>query len=256
MKTKLQQYFDRIGFTSHAKPDLETLHQLHLLHLTHIPFENLDVMYHNPISLEPEKLFKKLVEKKRGGFCYEMNGLFQQVLQTIGFDSHLIAARVKNSQGGFGREDDHAAILTILDGNIYLTDVGFGDSFLKPILLETGTVTEGKYTITEYDDNYLAYSSKNETTKQFETQFIFTLQERPLSYFTEGCEFHQTSPDSHFTKGRVITLAREDGRVTLSESKLKISQQGKVTEFPIHSEKTFSTYLKEYFHLNTEQLID
>src|SRR5687767_8714694 len=115
-----EKYLDRIGTgKNEIQPTLEDLKFLQRQHLLNVPFENLDIHWKRPIVLDAKKFYKKIIEEKRGGFCYELNGLFYELLSEIGFQSKIISARVSNGNGGFGEEFDHLAILTEIDDKQY-----------------------------------------------------------------------------------------------------------------------------------------
>ena len=125
----IEKYFKRLKYKGPAIASLELLEQLQQLHLLHIPFENLDIHWKIPIELDTNKIFDKIVNKKRGGFCYELNGLFHELLVTLGFETRMISARVydRNTKE-FGREYDHLAIIVRIEENEWLADAGFGES--------------------------------------------------------------------------------------------------------------------------------
>jgi N-hydroxyarylamine O-acetyltransferase len=138
----LAAYFERIGFSGPARPapTLDTLRALHLLHPQTIPFENLDVLIGRPVRLDLESVQRKLVESRRGGYCYEHNLLFRSVLQTLGFRVRSFAGRVL-----WGRDAPempartHMLLLVDLDEGTFLTDVGFGGMTLSaPLALQSG----------------------------------------------------------------------------------------------------------------------
>src|SRR3954468_6333227 len=129
-------YLERIGYQGPRAPTAETLRRLHLAHLYAVPFENLSIHWGEPIELDDEALFEKIVVRRRGGFCYELNGLFAALLRALGFDVAMLSAGVGGSAGEFSPEFDHMALLITL-GERWLVDVGFGDSFREPLRLET-----------------------------------------------------------------------------------------------------------------------
>src|SRR5262249_6906854 len=113
----------------------ETLRALHVAHLMTVPFENLDIPLGRAILLNDEALFAKIIEQRRGGFCYELNGLFAKLLRTLSFRVEMLSASVYNAEGIPGADFAHMALLVSLDQR-WLVDVGFGDSFRLPLLLE------------------------------------------------------------------------------------------------------------------------
>jgi N-hydroxyarylamine O-acetyltransferase len=141
----LTAYLRRIEFTDRPRPDLETLVALHRHHLLHIPYENLDVQLGRTLDLDPAAAFDKLVRRRRGGWCYEMNGVFSAALQEIGFRVSPIAGAVRRDERGKESIGNHLVLRVELD-RPYLADVGFGDSLIEPIPLEAGAYIQGART--------------------------------------------------------------------------------------------------------------
>ncbi len=135
----IQAYLKRINYQGGVTPTLETLRQLHHAHLHTIPFENLDIGLGRPIVLNEAALFDKIVIRRRGGFCYELNGLFAAMLRELGFDVTLLSAEVAREDGGYSPPFDHLTLMVKINGTAWLADVGFGASFLEPIPLDLNT---------------------------------------------------------------------------------------------------------------------
>ena len=153
----LSAYLDRIGYAGSRTPTAQTLCDLHRAHLFAVPFENLDIPLGREIICEEKAFLRKIVEKRRGGFCYEMNGAFAALLRALGFKVTLLSARVPREDGSDGPEFDHLALRVDLEGP-WLADVGFGESFLDPLRLETGTEQSqqvGKFRIAEQEKPFL-----------------------------------------------------------------------------------------------------
>ena len=216
----IDTYLQRINYNGSHEPTAETLRQLQMAHLLAVPFENLSIHNGEPIVLEDEALFQKIVVRKRGGFCYEDNGLFGALLHGLGFKVSMLSAGVANPAGEFGPPFDHMALMVELDQR-WLVDVGFGDSFLEPLLLdEPGEQVQGNrvFRIDRSDgESLLLLRNDGEAWKP---QYRFTLQRYTYSDYAEMCRYHQTSPDSHFTKARICSRATENGRITLSDMRL------------------------------------
>jgi N-hydroxyarylamine O-acetyltransferase len=211
-----------------------------------VPFENLDIHWGNEIVLDQQRLVSKIVEAKRGGFCYELNGAFAALLGELGFDVKMLSAGVATESGGFGPPFDHLALLVELNER-WLADVGFGDSFVEPLLLdETGEqIREGRaYRISRSMDGLLL---ERREEGLWRPQYRFTLRPYRLADFAGMCVYHQTSPESPFTRKRVCTLATSEGRITLSEDRLIITGNGERREQPIVDEEEHATALREYF---------
>src|SRR5215475_5423928 len=128
-------YLDRINYHGPLAPTAETLRDLQVAHLLTVPFENLSIHARQPIVLDDNALFEKIVKTRRCGFCYEANGLFAALLRSLGFDVAMLSARVANAEGEFGPDFDHMALMVSIDER-WLVDVGFGDSFHTPLLID------------------------------------------------------------------------------------------------------------------------
>src|SRR6266850_2828108 len=110
----IKAYLDRINYHGSLAPIAATLRALQVAHLLAVPFENLSIHAAQPIVLEDDALFTKIVEKRRGGFCYEANGLFAALLRELGFDVVMLSAGVANAEGSFGADFDHMVLMVLL----------------------------------------------------------------------------------------------------------------------------------------------
>lgn len=247
----IQKYFNRINFKGNVNTEFETLGALHLNHLLNIPFENLDIHIGRKIILDPEMIYSKIVLNNRGGFCYEMNGLFFGIIKSMGFNARMVSARVYDSEVP-GPEFDHMAIIVSINNKEYLADVGFGDSFLTPLEFAIGLVQKqnNKYYRIDNSDGagYIVKSSDN--GEDFHNLYLFTRVSRELEEFKLMCNYHQTSPESHFTHKRMCTIAKTDGRITLSGLKQIETKNGIRTETELKNADEFNKKLKEFFGID------
>jgi len=250
-KMKTERYLERIEYRGNTQPTIGLLRALQNNHLFRVPFENLDIHYKMPIELNLDDIFEKIVIRRRGGFCYELNGIFHQFLDSIGFDVKMISARVFNQgQQSFSPEFDHMAIIAKIDSSDYLVDVGFGEFALSPLRVELNTVQideRGSFRIEGNDDSY--YQVTKQVGENWVPEYMFTLRKRDLSEFTEMCRYNQTSPLSHFTQNKFCSLATENGRITVTANKIKISEGDRVTELQVNNEEEFLNALDKYFHI-------
>lgn len=245
---QISPYFKRIGYKGQGEANLQTLQELHLAHLLQVPFEDLNIHYGIPIRLGIPDLYNKVMVEQRGGFCYELNGLFRHLLIDLGFETKLIEARVFTDEGEIGVRYDHAAILIQLE-ELWLADVGFGDLFLRPLKFEPELIQKdeaGLFVIKKYDDDYFQLD-KSENGKDFAPKYIFSPKEEALSNFLPQCELKQVDPDGHFVKNRICTKATPTGRITLYNDKMIESINGDKRHTPIPDKQTFETLLKEKF---------
>lgn len=256
----IQTYLQRINYNGSVTPTATTLHKLHLAHLQSVPFENLDIHRGHPIVLDLDALFEKIVMRRRGGFCYELNGLLAWLLQELGFKVTLLSARDAHEDEGLGPEFDHLTLQVkcpadpATSSNPWLADVGWGDTFWEPLRLDKPGVerVEGlrAYRIDQDDSYYLLWQRNYDG--RWERQYRFTLEPRQLADFEPMCEYHQTSPQSHFTQHRICTLATSNGRITLDDHRFIITENGKrqkrlvsQTEYHAILKNRFGVELKE-----------
>ena len=248
---KIQIYLDRIHFSGVMARDLKTLQELHRAHIMHIPFENLDIHNKVRIELDKDRLFEKIVRQHRGGFCYELNGIYCELLMALGYEMRRLAARVYNKEGVRGPEFDHLALLVSLDGTDYLTDIGFGEFTFAPMKFSLGEQhldERGTFCIEEMSKG--EYRVIKLKADQRVPQYTFKNQDYSLEDYEPMCQYHQTSPDSHFTHKRFITRPTPNGRITLFEDKITFKENDEVVvERPVKGKKHFDLLLKQYFDM-------
>lgn len=223
-------YLKRIGYAGDRSPTTETLRALHRAHLYAVPFENLDIAWGRPLSLELPNLYAKIVVRQRGGFCYELNGLFAWLLQELGFTVTLLSASDAQEDGSYGPEFDHLTLQVRCPGEPpdslgWLADVGWGDSFRAPLRLDTADEQpEGARSFwiePLADAAYLLWMREHNGSE--ERQYRFTFEPRAFADFAPMCLYHQTSPLSSFTRRRVCTVATSTGRLTLRDNRFVVT---------------------------------
>jgi N-hydroxyarylamine O-acetyltransferase len=242
-------YLARIQYAGPLEPTPETLRRLQRAHLLHVPFENPDIPLGRQILCDENSFLNKIVHQHRGGFCYEMNGAFSALLRQLGFEVTLLSARVPRDDGSPGPEFDHLALRVDLD-QPWLVDVGFGDSFLDPLRLTADELQPQNgqtYRLTDGNQSLHLERLENDIWKP---QYNFTLQPRALQDFAPMCHYHQTSPDSPFTRKKLCTMATPDGRVTLSEQRLIFTRNGNKEEQLLTTGEQWRSALKQYFQIS------
>ncbi|MEQ8337975.1 MAG: arylamine N-acetyltransferase [Cyclobacteriaceae bacterium] len=247
----IKEYLNRIEYDGEVTPGIAALRELQQKHLLSVPFENLDIHYGRPIQLDTASFYDKIITNKRGGFCYELNGLFQILLNKLGFEAKIISARVYDEgKGTFGEEYDHLVIIVDTDQSEYLVDVGFGEFAFNPLLLEPNKIQDdprGKFIIEKGNDHYTV-SKLKEGSKN--VAYRFTDQARALSEFKGMCDYHQTSPHSHFTQKKLISKPTNKGRITLTGNTIKITEGDavqKCIEFP---KEAYDQQLRTWFNMD------
>lgn len=250
-------YLERIRYAGPIKPDAQTLVGLQRFHLLNVPFENLDIPRKRPIRLDEAAVWDKIINRKRGGFCYELNGLFARLLREIGFEVTYLNARVYNREGKLGIDFDHLALLVQIPGQAgrWLVDVGFGDSFHEPLRFEEqGEQVQGlrAYRLEQTPEGYVTWQRNYDGS--WERQYFFDLQpHRFPGEYEAACLYHQTSPQSSFTRSSIISRATPNGRVSLEDGRLILTEDGRRTERPIESREEYEALLKQYYDITLDK---
>lgn len=218
-------YLKRIDYQGEIEPTAKVLAQLQRQHLLHVPFENLDIHYHRKIELGAEAFYHKVVMQGRGGFCYELNGLFYELLYKLGFEVRRISARVYHDDGSLSPEYDHLALLVKASGQSYLVDVGFGRFAIATLPLSSGsqiTDSEGTFVLDQNGDSTWQVSIVKDNKKT--PHYLFTESPRELEEFASMCRYHQTDPKSLFLTNKLVSIALPNGRKTLTDDTLKVTK--------------------------------
>jgi N-hydroxyarylamine O-acetyltransferase len=219
-------YLSRFDASLLKEVSIENLAELQHLHMQHIPFENLDVIRRVPIYLNLHRIYEKIVENNRGGYCYEVNGLFNWLLVELGYNSHLVAATVRKPSGEWAKADTHAAILVQLD-QPYLVDVGFGAATPRlpiPLSGEERTDINGVFSAKIQSSHTFDLVLKTDSGER--TLYRFSTDKKVLVDFHEGCVFNQVAKESSFTHTDIVTRATPTGRITLSDQQLTVTENG------------------------------
>lgn len=224
MKINRDAYLQRFRATDSDKT-IEHLSELQSLHMRHVPFENLDVLRKKPIYLNMRNFYEKIVTKQRGGYCYEVNGLFYWLLTALGYQAHLAAATVKRPNGQYAKADTHVVIIVELD-QTYLVDVGFGNSPHHPVPLGGARQEDisGTYKI-DWRAKDQFHLVKKEAA-DWRTLYKFNTKKKDIVDFHEGCIFNQVSEQSTFTHHDIVTIATDHGRITLTDRTLTTTIDG------------------------------
>lgn len=244
-------YLRRIEYDGRRDPSSATLESLHRQHLFTVPFENLDIALSVPIQLDLERIYDKIVTRGRGGFCYELNGLFGELLRSLGFQVQMLSARVRRDDGGFGPEFDHMLLKVELE-DPWLVDVGFGDSFVDPIIFHAGgadRVNGYRYVVMPAGDEW---ELLREDGKGQVPLYCFRDVPHLLSEYQEMCDFHQLSPESHFTKNWICSRATPSGRITLANMRLIVTQDKSREEIQLSTETDLRRCLREAFAIQLD----
>jgi N-hydroxyarylamine O-acetyltransferase len=242
----ISAYLRRIAYAGPTVPSVETLWRLHRAHVLAVPFETLDIFRGREIILEENLFFQKIVVHRRGGFCYELNGLFAALLRNLGFSVVLLSARVPDAEGQRQLEFDHLTLQVEADG-LWLADVGFGDCFLEPLRLIEGLEQPQNRAIYRLrrEDGRLLVERRDRAT--WNILYDFSQTPRELWEFAPMCRYHQTSPASHFATRHICSRASAGGRITLTGMRLIEIDQGRRAERELQSETEYYAILRQRF---------
>lgn len=233
MTTDVSAYFARVGYPGDGTPTLDTLHALHAAHNRSIPFENLDPVLGIPVvDLSAAALTDKLVHHRRGGYCYEQNGLFGYVLEALGFGVERLAGRViwMSEPGAPLPAMTHNVLAVTVPGTDgrFLCDVGFGGQTLSsPIRLAAGPVQQTRhepYRLVDIGRD--TYRLEAFVREQWQPLYIFTTEPRPQIDLEVGSWYVSTYPKSVFVVGLSVALVTDDARWNMRGRQLAVHTGG------------------------------
>jgi N-hydroxyarylamine O-acetyltransferase len=249
----LTAYLDRIGVASVGDArvgtlDADALRELHRAHLLTVPFENLSIHLGEQISLSADDLIAKIVGRRRGGFCYELNGAFALLLERLGGRVQRVAARVYGANG-LGPPLDHLALVVHLaDGSgPWLVDVGFGSHSTGPLEFESRAEQHdpgGAFLLADADEGDV------DVLKDGAPQYRVERRERALDEFVPTCWWQQTSPRSHFTQGTICSMLTPEGRVSIADRTLIRTSGGTRTEEELTSDDDLLAAYRDHFGIS------
>lgn len=241
----IDNYLKRINYTGSCEPTLATLQGLHRAHLFAISYENLDIHLGCPLVLAEDYIYEKLVMRQRGGWCYEMNGLFAWALRELGFHVSLLAGTVRKPGQTHSTEGNHLTLLVALE-RPYLADVGFGNGFPEPLPLCEGSCEQGGFVYRLRQDGARWF---------FHNQihggdgFDFTLQPHHMADFADQNHILQTSPESGFVRLTICHRFTPQGIVSLRGAMLKQYTPDNVAEQIIESAAQYTAIMTNVFGL-------
>ena len=250
----VEAYLDRIGAGRPAQPTPAALQHLHARHLLAVPFENLSIHLGEPIVLDEALLVDKIVGRRRGGFCYELNGAFGALLGALGFPVTYLAAGVFGEAGRVSPLFDHMVLGVEAEGP-WLADVGFGDHSLHPLRRDVaGPQVDplGTFEVVPTPDGDLDVLRDGTPRYRVETRY------RRLEDFGPTCWWQQTSPDAHFTQSLVCTLpldqGEQGGRITLSGRRLITTGAGRREETVLASDEAVLNAYRDLFGIHLARI--
>ncbi len=249
----VSEYLRRLGLKKRSKPDLNGLRALHRAHLTSIPYENIDVQLGRPLTTDPHAAFAKVVGRRRGGWCYEMNGTFGWALKELGFDVTRATGAVMREALGEAAEGNHLVLKVEMEEGTYLADVGFGDGPRDPIRVSPGTFKSAgfKFDLNRIDDRWWRLTNHPRGAAK---SFDFNVEPADEALLAAKCEFLQTSPQSPFVQNLVAQRHVEDGLLILRGKVLRNVRPDAVEETTIGSADELVALLRDRFDLDVPEV--
>ena len=245
----LQQYLDRIKFSGEIELNLDGITKLMRHQLFNVPFENIDVQAGKVILLNGDDIVNQIVHKNRGGYCYQINGLFSLALQQIGIPHYYVAARPLVNPGQ--NPKTHLGIIAIIENEEYLIDLGFGgNSIRKPLkLIDTGIEIQhdsDTFTLTKTDENEFLLQIL--IGKEWSNLYSFDLTPQKWIDFKPANHYNYSHPDSFFVQNLIVVLQNPVGKKILFKNAVKSITNG-VTELVYFEENDLENILESQFDL-------
>lgn len=246
----LQTYLERIKYAGPAEPSFECLTGIHRCQAFTIPYENLDIQLGRYVDRDTQRIFDKLVSRRRGGWCYELHELLLWALRTIGFDAKLVTAGVHRHEFGDVRLGDHTAILVRLD-DVYLADLGLGDGIRDPIPLIEGTYMQGalSFQLERIDCDYWRFHNH---AFAYPTTFDFKDATADETLIDRKSDELQTSSESLFVQNLVCQIMQPE-EVTCLTGRVLRQKSAEGTIKKLLAASDFEPILAEVFGIEHDE---
>jgi N-hydroxyarylamine O-acetyltransferase len=251
----VESYLHRLGMdTQTGPPSVELLAALQLAHLVHVPFENLNVYHRREARTDPDWSVHKIVDLRRGGWCFEVNGAFGSLLRALGFSVDRVSCQVWEGESeGWGPDFDHLGSVVHIDGERWFVDVGFGDCCLEPVLLQPGgRIAVPRSVLVEAKDAHVVLIELMPTESgatEWEPQLRVSFQPRHLHEFDGRSTHLQTYPGLSWQE-KVFATRALDGtgsRVTLRTDLLRLrTGVGPFVDTPVAASEWSATLLQHF----------
>ncbi len=240
-------FLDRIGYAGGLEPTLDTLRAVHRAYLLAVPYENYDIHLGRTVPLSVARAFDKIVGQRRGGWCYEMNGLLGWALRELGFEAWHASGAVNRAARGDLANDNHLIILVRLEGELWLCDAGFGNGLLEPIPLRAGDHRQGwmHLRLDQREEKWIFHPDPRASTISFD----FTLAPRELESFHTRCTWLQTSEESGFVQSTVCARHHPSGVFMLRGAVLTNTRGDGDEKIVLESAEQFVGTLRQHFDL-------
>lgn len=251
-KAKVNAYLNRIGFEGELDGSIECLNRLQECHLHTVPYENLDILYGTPLSLEIEAAFDKIVTRRRGGYCFELNALFGWLLEQLGYDVENYFARFWRDEPNPPPKRRHHVLKVEIGGQRYLCDVGVGGIVpRKSVMMQEGLIQaqgEESYKLERVPVyGWMLYELKKDAWLPI---YSYTEEPQLSNDYTMASFWCEHAPDSIFRKQAMAAIRTRTGRNTLSGNEFRIFTDNGVQTFVPISDEQYKEALNTYFGID------
>lgn len=245
----IDDYLNRIGVRGALAVDVATFRKIHRAHALSIPYENLDVQLGRPVTRNTAEIFEKIVNRRRGGWCYEMNGLLGWALREVGFDVTFLAGGVMRDTMGDGVVGNHLVLLVRIDDANWIGDVGFGDGLIDPAPLCAGEIADHplRAKLQRIDGDWWRYSNDPCTGGP---SFDFNTSVSDGSLLDEMCRYLQSDPASPFVQNAVVQSWQGGTHISMRGRVLRKISSCIENRTLIESEADYVLTLKETFGID------
>jgi N-hydroxyarylamine O-acetyltransferase len=244
----LRDYLDRIGYRGQVVPTLDCLAEVHRRHALTIPYENLDIQLGLPVSHRIEDVFDKLVRRRRGGWCYEMNGLLCWALREIGFEVLRATGGIHRRERGDSAMGNHLVLLVSLD-QTYVADLGLGDGMRLPLALAEGEHVQGDLTFRVKPLEGGIWRIFNHSFG-YPTDYDLRVEKADEARLRDYAEQLQTSPDSVFVQNLDCELMSDNAIICLTGRVLRKKSASGTMRRLIGSPEEMHAVLRETFGIS------
>ncbi|PWH85596.1 arylamine N-acetyltransferase family protein [Brumimicrobium oceani] len=247
-----EEYLKRINFEGEISINFESLKALHRAQHLAIPFENFDICLGRNIQIDSKSIFQKLVRQKRGGYCFELNGLLVMALKAFGFDARPLLGRVHLSREITGRT--HQTTLVTIDNKSWIVDLGFGaEAPLIPIpLVYNEPISFENQSYRLVNDEVYGYILQSNSKGHWKNLYSFDLNPVFEIDIKLGNHYTSTHPDSFFTNARIAALPIENGMISLYHNKLKKTINGKEEITTLKDDSSYLDVLEQEFGIELD----
>ncbi|MCM3112702.1 arylamine N-acetyltransferase family protein [Lederbergia lenta] len=254
MKPEVVSYLERIGYSGPTEASIETLAQLQECHLQSVPYENFDILQRIPLSLEIPALFDKIVVRRRGGYCFELNALFSWLLRELGYQVTDYFARFWRDEPNTPPKRRHHVLQVKTEGKLYLCDVGVGGVVPRqPIqMVEHLVHRQGEEYYQLERDNYYGWMLYEKKRGQWSEIYSFTEEPQLPKDYIMASYWCENAPDSIFIHDAMVAIRTAVGRNSIAGKEFRIFTEGGVESFTPQTKEEYNEALKKHFGIVIE----